>query len=106
MAQKWFRIEISEMAVGINFKLNRRVAGTMALNRFHKNFGKIYHRPWLLKFEYVTFFNVLAKLNFQTFDVYEIAAIVFSNETLPKYVSIVSLLSPIRALYFGADCWT
>ena len=106
MAQKWFRIEISEMAGWINFNLYKRVAGTMALNLFHKNFGKIYYRPWLGKFEYVTFFNVLAKLNFPTFDLYEIAAIVFSSETLPNDVSIVFLLSPIRALYFGADCWT
>ena len=39
----------------------RHVAGTMALSLFHKNFGKLYYRPCLVKFEYVTFFNVLAK---------------------------------------------
>ena len=42
--------------------------------------------------ENVTFVDVLSKLNFRTFDLYEIAAIVFSSETLPNDVSIVSLL--------------
>ena len=106
MVQKWFRIEISEIDGWINFKLYRHVAGTMAMNLFHKNFGKIYYRPWLVKFEYVTFFNVLAKLNFHSFDLYEIAASVFYNETLPNDVSIASLLSLTKALYFRADSWT
>ena len=59
MVQKWFRIEISEMAGQIDVKLCRRIAGTIALNLFHKNFGKIYYRRWLAKFENVIFLTYL-----------------------------------------------